>query len=537
MPKNEQANDSYVFLRKSSGLVKIAGFWDVLIYNIGLISVGIGVAYTQRFGPAYYSGASIVTATLVATFLMIIIALAFWFWTQVIPRSGGVYVFLTRGGNPALGFALSFVECVSWLFYVGIAATLFTTVGLIPLFALLAGPESRVVMWLITPQAQLIVGTIIIWLPSVLLIAGTRKYFTVQKIVFVASMIGTLALLFVLFGTSAESIFQQNFNRLYSIMGAIPYDSVLANATSGGWEGNALTTFAKSIPLLVWPFLPLIGGAFSIVLSGEVQNSKRNQLLGMLGSILLASILFVVIAIGGDRAIGTHFQGAIAYNYDGNYTSSQQYATPFPPYFPYFAGLATESIALQIIIALGFMCWVYFWIPGVISYTERAFLAWSLDRVGPAILAKLHERRGTPYIAIIVASAVAQLFLVLYLFTEFFATLVFILAASIAWGITLFIGAFFPYKRSRIYQSSGLSNFKIGEIPLMTIVCLLGALGMAWVVYLLWNDSIAAGHSPKSLIAVGSVFLLGIIGFIIAKLIRRSEGISLDMAYKEIPVE
>lgn len=101
--------EPYVFLRKSSGLVKVAGFWDVFIYNIGLISVGIGVAYTHRYGLAYYPGGRIVAASLLATFLMVCIGLGFWFWTVAIPRSGGVYVFLTRAGNPGLGFALSLI--------------------------------------------------------------------------------------------------------------------------------------------------------------------------------------------------------------------------------------------------------------------------------------------------------------------------------------------------------------------------------------------------------------------------------------------
>src|SRR5260370_25354834 len=66
-----QATQPSVFLRQTSGLVKAAGLWDVFIFNVGLISIGIGVAYTQRFGPAYYPAASIPIATLLAPTVML----------------------------------------------------------------------------------------------------------------------------------------------------------------------------------------------------------------------------------------------------------------------------------------------------------------------------------------------------------------------------------------------------------------------------------------------------------------------------------
>ncbi len=88
MPDNRAQHESSIFLRKSSGLVKLAGFWDVFIYNLGLISSGIGLAYVERYGPAYYPGANTAIASFYALFLMLFIGGAFWAWTTAIPRSG-----------------------------------------------------------------------------------------------------------------------------------------------------------------------------------------------------------------------------------------------------------------------------------------------------------------------------------------------------------------------------------------------------------------------------------------------------------------
>lgn len=532
MTNEDSVRDSSVFLRPASGLVKAAGLWDVFIYDVGLISLGIGVAYTQRYGPAYYPGGSIVVATLLAAALMTFVTLGFWAWTVTIPRSGGIYVFLTRARFPTFGFALSFVECVSWLFYVAVAAKLIVTVGLIPLFALISGPSASSVQWLAGPFGQLVIATIVIWLAAFLLISGTHTYLKFQRGIFVLAVVGTLALLFVIASADAPSVFRTNFNHLFSGLGTDPYSQVLTQAKSLEWS-DAPYSFSKSVALLVWPFLPLIGCAFSIGIGGEIRNTNRNQLFGMLGSLLFCATGFVLIAVFGDHAIGTNFQGAIAINYDNGGDAT----TPFEPYFPYLAGLATNSIFVRLLIPLGFLAWVWFWIPGVLAYTERALLAWALDRAAPSAMATLHSRFGTPYVAVITGALVAQLFLVLILYTNFFATLVFILAATVAWSITLVFGIIFPASAIGIFQTSPLARSKILGVSVMSVLCAIGAGALGFVAYLLWNDPIAAGHTPKSLIAIGVTFASGFIFHLIMKAYRRHQGIDLSRAYREIPVE
>src|SRR5438270_12527669 len=106
-----------VFLRKASGLVKAASVWDVFIFNTGLISIGIGVLYTHLYGPSNYPGGDIAIASLIATVAMLAVGAGMWSWSVTIPRSGAIYVFLSRTGSPALGFALGFVDACCWLFY------------------------------------------------------------------------------------------------------------------------------------------------------------------------------------------------------------------------------------------------------------------------------------------------------------------------------------------------------------------------------------------------------------------------------------
>jgi amino acid transporter len=95
-----------VFSRKASGLVRVGNSLDVFIFNVGLVSVGIAIAYNQFYGPSLYPGAQPWISTLLAAFGMIFVAAAFYCWSVVFPRSGGVYVFLSRTINPGVAFTM-----------------------------------------------------------------------------------------------------------------------------------------------------------------------------------------------------------------------------------------------------------------------------------------------------------------------------------------------------------------------------------------------------------------------------------------------
>ena len=47
-----------MFSRSASGLIRVAGSWDVFIFNVGLVSVGIAIAFNQYYGPSLYPGAA-----------------------------------------------------------------------------------------------------------------------------------------------------------------------------------------------------------------------------------------------------------------------------------------------------------------------------------------------------------------------------------------------------------------------------------------------------------------------------------------------
>jgi hypothetical protein len=53
----------------------------------------------------------------------------------------------------------------------------------------------------------------------------------------------------------------------------------------------------------------------------------------------------------------------------------------------------------------------------------------------------------------------------------------------------------------------------------------------------LWSDPIAAGHDPKQLAIVGGLFVIGFVFYFTMKAIRKSQGVDVTLAFKEIPIE
>src|SRR5579875_1085975 len=129
------AGPSRAFSRSASGLVRVAGSWDVFIFNVGLVSVGIAIAFNEYYGPSLYPGAMVWLSTLLAGVGMLAAGVTFYFWSVIFPRSGGVYVSLSRSTNSALAFIFTVAESVILLYYAALAASLIVKVGLSSFFA------------------------------------------------------------------------------------------------------------------------------------------------------------------------------------------------------------------------------------------------------------------------------------------------------------------------------------------------------------------------------------------------------------------
>ena len=75
-----------VFVRKASGLVRTAGVWDVLAYNINFTSIGLLLAFLIWLGPAFYPGISMSWSTIICVLLILPLSLVFGYLASTMPR-------------------------------------------------------------------------------------------------------------------------------------------------------------------------------------------------------------------------------------------------------------------------------------------------------------------------------------------------------------------------------------------------------------------------------------------------------------------
>ena len=526
-----------VFSRKASGLVRVGSSLDVFIFNVGLVSVGIAIAYNQFYGPSLYPGAQPWIATLLAAAGMIFVATAFYCWSVVFPRSGGVYVFLSRTINPGVAFVMSVVETIILLYYAALAAGLIVQVGLSSFFGAvgMVSRNSTLISWGATvakPAGVFWIGTLIIVVAGLLLVSGTRRYFTVQRVLFVIAVAG-LAVIAVVMIFGSKSGFQSNLTSLTGLESG----KVISSATKGGFV-TAPTSFSESAKFLIWPLLPLLGAVQSVGIGGEIKKVRRSQLFGMLGAVVATGLVIALFAVLADKDFGHAFQGAVAYNW---LTGSGQ-TTATAPWFAVLAGILGHNVILSAVILATFAAWIWFWIPAEMAYTTRSMIAWSFDRVAPDRLGFVSETTHTPVVAIGISTAGSVVFMWLIAYKAV-AFLTFIEVLLVIWGTVAVAAVVFPLIRKSLYESSPARNFKILGVPVMPLSGGIAAAFMGYAFWLLWEDANAAGPLIKpskmpveAWITLGAV-VAGTAWYLGAKAYRRRRGINISLAFQQIPIE
>ena len=158
--------------------------------------------------------------------------------------------------------------------------------------------------------------------------------------------------------------------------------------------------------------------------------------------------------------------------------------------------------------------------------------------MAPDALGHISPKRHTPSVAILISYIVSLIFMALIAFTAF-AKAIIILAVplTLAWGIALLGGVFYPLYRKHLFIRSPIAGQKLFGWPAMSVICAVATFFMGWAFINLLIDPVAAGHDPVQLAIVGGVILTGLVFYWVMKAYRRSQGVDITQAFKEIPVE
>ena len=537
-----------VFVRKSSGLVRVMSPSSAFVYNV--LTMGLIFPWTYLWAPGALPGGRLVEGILLAMLLEIPIALAYVWLATAFPRTGGDYVFQSRVLGGGVAFTLVFSGFVIWILqWVALSGWLLATLGFAPLFLGLGASLNNagmvdVAAWFTTPVGIIVTSIGNALLALVILASGFRNYVRVQRVMWVAILLSFATMLVVLATTSPSEV----PGRLDAFSAAIGGSSTFTADAITAAEGagvNLNPPFSLLATLLIAPiaWTSLQWATYSAQQNGEIKSagSFRNQAFIIVGALVLTGVLLAVLAFVLQQAVGSEF----LYVAGSGYWSGVSEATLAGSYlWPNILATAIAfSPVVTLLIAAGFILNGHQIVHNCYIGMTRVMVAMSFDRLLPEWISRVSERFRTPVNAHVVYFAAS--IPVIWLYNTFSygdttwtsLTLGVTFACGYVFVATALAGAILPFRAKAAYDASPGSKYMIGGIPLVTVVGLLGAAaGVVFLYLFLTNDQLGL-TSQLAYTVVGGVLLFSAAWYFIAKQVRRSSGIDVSYAFKEIPPE
>jgi APA family basic amino acid/polyamine antiporter len=207
------------------------------------------------------------------------------------------------------------------------------------------------------------------------------------------------------------------------------------------------------------------------------------------------------------------------------------------PAYPELVGIAAGSPVLGALAIAGFTIGLLAWLPQTLLLVSRSMFAWSFDRVMPAQLSYVDPRSRSPIVAIGVMTALSIASTAVYSFTDWFSSLSALLGLSSTLLVTAVAGTLMPFRHRALVENSPYGR-RVAGVPLLTLVGVLALIGFAAAIgILLWDPGSGASLSedPAKLLMVIGVYVIAIGIWFASRAIRRSQGVDIDLAYRELP--
>jgi amino acid transporter len=172
----------------------------------------------------------------------------------------------------------------------------------------------------------------------------------------------------------------------------------------------------------------------------------------------------------------------------------------------------------------------------------------AFDRVLPERVASVEPRSRAPIWATVLMVVPGLIVSYLYIYnTPVFGTgfASVTLASTLVIAIT-YLGStiaaiLLPFVKKDLYNASPIAKYKVAGLPLISVA---GVIFGAFLVFLLYqwfldpNALYGIGlKNTASVTFMGVMYGLAIVIYVVAKIVRRGQGVDLGMVYKEIPAE
>jgi amino acid transporter len=535
-----------LFLRKATGLVRGWSVRDSMIYaclSTNVVTLGLVEFAYQDAIP----NSQLLTGVLISGVWVSFLVIAYSGLVVTIPRAGGDYVWQSRILGSGLGFVMA---ATGWWFILWLWAPIYGSVlseeFFQPLWATFNSASGAA--WFATSNGTFVVTLITIGIAGVLVSLGMSGYAKVQKWCFLGGLVGMLIMVIIMLVVSRNT-FISSFNtetaKLFGFKNG--YAGTIADAGSKtiGYTPSPFGVagdFGQSMLLVPMLMFYLLWPNWGTTLYGEIRGAsdfKRvfsGMFFGLWTTVLLSVILLVLFA----KFFGFNFyQDVNALWIDNAYGTASAHALPIFPYPVLLVSWAVHNQAFQVILILLMSLWFFAWVGTLFLSSTRVIFAAAFDRILPDGAAQVSEKRRVPVWSLVLMLLPAIGLAALYSYNSTFHT--YTLDATLVIAVTYLFSAIavviLPWRKPDLWAASPASRLKLLGVP---IVPAAGVITIGLIGYCLyeWLSNNAYGiNNNDSLIYMGAMYVLALVIYIAARVIRSRQGIDLSLINKEIPVE
>jgi len=531
-----------LFLRKATGLVKGWSKFDAFLYSfmsVNFVTLGLFFALSVL---AFVPAGQVLPALLISGVFVTFLVITYAGLISVMPRAGGDYVWQSR----VLGGGISFVLAVTgWWFILWYWAPIYGNILNVEVFQPLAAifELDGMTEFLASNNGLFFVIVVTVLLAGYLVSLGMEGYAKVQKVCFYIGM-GALAVVFLVMLFGSRSGFQSAFNteaaNLFGASGDVYNQTIELGTTNNAGPIVPDLGFSPFFgeTLLLIPFLCfwILWPNWGATLYGEVRGASdfRRVMGGMMWGLWVTIAVAVVFILLSAKFFGWEFFNAANLNYwVGDAT------IPVWSYPPLLASFYFHNSLISALLILAFGAWFLGWAGTLFLSSTRVIFAAAFDRILPEKVADVSERRHVPVWALILMLVPALVVGAFYAYTSTFRT--WILDATLVIAVTFFGTAIaamiLPWRKKRLYESSPIARYAVAGIPLITIAGFLTAAFLGFNLYHWFTNDNYAVNDPDSFIFMGAMYLLALVIYVVARIVRKGQGIDLSAIHREIPVE
>ncbi len=530
-----------LFLRKATGLVRGWSVRDSIIYAcLATNFVTLGIDEFTFAGPAFPKG-QFLTAVVISGIWVSFLVIAYAGLIVTIPRAGGDYVWQTRILGSGLGFVMA---ATGWWFILWLWAPIYGNILSVQLFQPLWATLKWTwpgggAAWFGTKNGIFIVTLITIALAGVLVSLGMAGDARIQKWCFVGGLVG-FAVVVVLLLFNSHASFVSSFNlEAHKLFGANnAYAATNHQAAKLGYTTSAFGFGPLGPTMLLVPAFMffLLWPNWGATLYGEIRGASdfKRVFTGMFVGLWATVALTVVFLLLVAKTIGWGFYQ--------NLNSLDYNLTPKFGIWPYpfmFAGWLVHNTAFQVILILVLSLWFFGWVGTLFLSSTRVIFAAAFDRVLPDRAAEVSEKRKVPVYSLVLMLLPAAGLAAVYAYSTTFRT--YTLDATLVIAVTYLFSAIavviLPWRKPDLWRASPASRIKLFGVQIVPVAGLITIGLLGFNLYEWFTNNNYFVNNNDSLIYMGAMYVLAIVIYVGARIVRNRQGIDLGLINKEIPVE